>query len=436
LKTPDASAFRAALDEPNQAVLDALVSAADAQELALYAVGGPVRDLLLGRALRDVDLLLVGEVEPLLDSAALSGARVARHERFRTWRLSSPGAAVDIAQARRESYAHPGALPRVEPGTLEEDLARRDFSINALALPISKLACEAHPKLIEVDGGLADLKRRQLRIQHRRSFLDDPTRAVRAARLAVRLDFSLSRGSRSALRDALRDGAFGRVSGDRLRREWVRLVDEAHLGVDPSRVLRLLADWHVLAALEPGLGLAREAVTPLRRIGRAVASPPWRAPRWRPWASAMAVWLAPLAPALRRRTLRRLSVRGDVATHIAGFAKAHEGWLRALAKARGRGAVDAILAPLSDEDLHALYVRAEPKARRRISRWAIEDRVRRLPIGGDDLVAIGLQGPAVGRALTRIRTAFLDGAVSDRDAAIALAHEIARRAKRSKGKRA
>jgi tRNA nucleotidyltransferase (CCA-adding enzyme) len=264
-------------------------------------------------------------------------------------------------------------------------------------------------------------------VLHPRSFHDDPTRALRAARLAPRLGFTLSRGSRSALRDALRDGAFGRVSGDRLRREIVKLFDDSALGLDPARALRLLADWHVLGALEPGLTLEREVVVPLRRLGRAVEAPPWRRGRWRPWVAGLELWLAPAPPSLRRRVLRRFSVRGETAKRIDAFAKARDGWLRGLERARGRGAIDGLLRQLDEEDLHALYAVVAPSMRRRIVRYAVEDRSRRAPIGGDDLVAIGLEGPAVGRALARIRAAYLDGAVSDRSEALALARELSRR---------
>jgi tRNA nucleotidyltransferase (CCA-adding enzyme) len=274
---------------------------------------------------------------------------------------------------------------------------------------------------------MRDLGDRRLRVLHPRSFHDDPTRALRAARLAQRLHFALTRDSRSALRSALRDGAFGRVSGDRLRREFVKLFDDARIGLDPSRALRLLADWHVLGALEPGLTLEPQVVAPLRRIGRAVAAPPWTAPRWRPWVSGLAVWLAPLRPALRRRTLLRLGVRGAQAERIAEFPKARDGWLRALERARGRGAIDAILGDLDEESLHALDAWAAPALRRRIARYAAEDRARRTPIGGADLVALGLSGPAVGRALERIRAAHLDGVVKTREDALALARELSQR---------
>ncbi len=199
------------------------------------------------------------------------------------------------------------------------------------------------------------------------------------------------------------------------------------MGLDPSRALRLLSDWHVLGALEPGLTLEPQVVAPLRRIGRAVAAPPWTAARWRCWVSGLAVWLAPLNPALRRRALRRIAVRGAQAQRIAGFPKERDGWLRALERARGRGAVDAILGDVDEESLFALHAWAPPPLRRRMARYAAEDRAQRTPIGGADLVALGLSGPALGRALQRIRAAHLDRVVKTREDALALARELSRR---------
>jgi hypothetical protein len=125
--------------------------------------------------------------------------------------------------------------------------------------------------------------------------------------------------------------------------------------------------------------------------------------------------------------VRRLSIRGELARSISQFPKVRDGWLQELMRARGRGVIDQLLAPLSEDELHALYACAEPKARRRIARFAVEDRARRVPLNGSDLVAIGLDGPALGRALSRIRSAYLDGGVKSRDEALALAREIARR---------
>ena len=124
---------------------------------------------------------------------------------------------------------------------------------------------------------------------------------------------TLSRGSRTALRDALSDGAFGRVSGDRLRRELEKLFDDARQGLDPALALRLLAEWHVLAALEPGLALPRAVLAPLRRLGRAIATPPWPQARARLPVAGLEGWLSPLEAGLRARTLGRFAVRGELA---------------------------------------------------------------------------------------------------------------------------
>ena len=417
------------LEGPLAGLVRAVLEASDARGLAVYLVGGPVRDWLLGRSLRDADLVVETPrgAEELAAALASERLRATHHDRFGTVALAAEAASLDLATARRERYAHPGALPEVEPGSLEEDLLRRDFAVNALALPLSAKARANHAGIVDPAHGLRDLEGRALRVLHRRSFHDDPTRALRAARLAPRLGFTLTRGSRGALRAALRDGAFGRVSGDRLRRELVKLFDEAALSLDPAHALRLLAEWHVLGALEPGLALEPPAVAGLRRLGRTVASRPWPGPRWRPWVAGLALWLAPLAPALRRRTLARFSVHGEVAARIAGFPRAREQWLHALALARGRGALDAALAPIDEERLAALFAGAEPALRRRIERWAREDRGRRSPLGGSDLVGLGFSGPAVGSALARIRAAFLDRRVADRGEALALARELRRR---------
>jgi tRNA nucleotidyltransferase (CCA-adding enzyme) len=431
MKAPRRAEVLGAVSEEAATLVRAVLKEADARRLAVYLVGGPVRDLLLGREVADVDLIVAARAgagaSDLARAAATADLRVSAHDRFGTVSLQRGEVTVDLATVRRETYSHDGALPTVEAGTLEEDLRRRDFTVNALALPLSDAARSRHSEFVDFDEGIADLEQRKLRVLHPRSFHDDPTRALRAARLAPRLGFTLSRGSRSALRDALRDGAFGRVSGDRLRREIVKLFDDAVRGLDPSRALRLLSAWHVLGALEPGLTLERDAVAPLRRLGRSIETPPWRSGRWRPWVSGLVLWLAPAPSGLRRRVLKRFSVRGAAAKKIDSFAKERGGWLRDLERARGRGAIDAVLRQLDDEYLHALFATATPALRRRIVRYAAEDRSRRAPVTGDDLMALGLEGPAVGRALARIRAAYLDGAVDDREGALALARELLRR---------
>jgi len=419
-----------ALPPASRSAVEVLVAVATRRGLAVHLVGGPVRDFLLGRPVRDADLIVEDRIPGAaleLAREALPGGKIVAHGRFGTVRIDLPEARVDLATVRSEHYPHPGSLPIVGAGALQDDLLRRDFSVNALAVPLTPQACEGRAGVIDLAGGQEDIAARTLRILHEKSFHDDPTRALRAARLGARLGFALSRGSRVALRNALRDGVFGRVSGDRLRREFEKLFDDAAAGTDPALVLRLLDEWHVLAALEPGLRLPRTAVAPLRRLGRLLAIPPWPSPRLRRLAAGLAVWLAPLEVGLRQRALQRASIRGEIAERVGIFPRGRDLALRELAKARGRGAIDSVLGRLGEEELLALLAYAAPTPRRRILRYAIEDRPRRLPVSGDDLLALGLAGPSVGKALSRIRAGVLDGKVRSRDDALALARELGRR---------
>lgn len=429
----------ASLPEATGELLAEVVTIANEQKLGIHLVGGPVRDLLLGRSVADVDVVVESDVRELGEQVAQQWdhgeIEIEAHDRFGTLRLVTADAQVDLARLRSETYAHSGALPDVVAGSLEQDLRRRDFSVNALTCLLDAGRADKEMPVVDLNGGLEDLAARRLRVLHPRSFHDDPTRAFRAARFAARLGFSLERSSRAALRDALRDGAFGAVSGERWRRELQLAFDEARRGVHVGHILRSLSGWHVLSALEPGLQFGGDRMAPLRRLSRAIENPEWVAPRSRAWVAGLSIWLAPLPTALRRRTLDRFSIRGEQAKRIIRFAGDAERLLRSLPRARGRGAVDATLAELPEETVQAVYALADPALRRRILRWGAEDRRRRAPVGGGELSELGLEGPDVGRALARIRAGFLDGEVANREEALALAEEIAKRLSRRRAAR-
>ncbi len=166
----------------------------------LQLVGGPIRDLLLGREVVDVDLVVASDPRELAD--AIVGysrdetLKIVAHDRFGTLRIETSDAHVDLAQLRAESYEHPGALPRVRPGDLSEDMHRRDFGVNALVCALDASHPGSAMQISDLEGGLEDLDRRRLRILHPRSFHDDPTRIWRAARLSARLETRLQGASR------------------------------------------------------------------------------------------------------------------------------------------------------------------------------------------------------------------------------------------------
>jgi tRNA nucleotidyltransferase/poly(A) polymerase len=256
----------ATADQPQESLVEALdrvhPELAAVREVAaepVYLVGGAVRDLLLGQGRADIDLVVEGNAVEL---AARLGADVISHERFATAKVVLDGHEVDIAAARSEVYPHPGALPVVEPAAgVEADLARRDFTINAMAIPLRD-----EPHLIDPHGGRVDLDAGLIRVLYPGSFRDDPTRALRAARYASRFGFELEPETAALMRET----DLSTVSADRRDAELRRLAAEE----EAPRGFALLAEWGLVELREGGDELAA-------RVSGLIASEPWRevAPR-------------------------------------------------------------------------------------------------------------------------------------------------------------
>jgi tRNA nucleotidyltransferase (CCA-adding enzyme) len=336
-----------------------------------YLVGGAVRDLLLGRDRADLDVVVEGDVAPL---AAALGGELREHERFSTASVSEDDSTIDLASARAETYAEPGALPDVTPANLTEDLSRRDFTINAMAVPLA-----GEPELIDPHGGLADLEAGVLRVLHAGSFRDDPTRALRAARYAARLDLALDPDTEARLREA----ELSTVSDDRVQAELARLLGEP----EPEKALALLRDWGVVPNLDPD-GPERVAAAV------AVASRP-------PWSG----WVDPAAAMM-------LSISEPAAP------------VRDLAAAKPEKPSEAV--QLASELDPAQLVLARTLGGEWLDRYADKWRHVKLEIDGEDLLEAGVpEGRAIGRGLKAALDAKLDGEISGREAELVVAVKAA-----------
>ncbi|MBC7324526.1 MAG: CCA tRNA nucleotidyltransferase [Moorella sp. (in: Bacteria)] len=220
---------------------------APAKGRKVFLVGGTVRDLLLGRP--EVDLDLAVEGDGLLFARALAkrlGGRLAFHERFLTATVYWAGERVDVVTTRREYYPRPGALPEVEPAPLAADLGRRDFSVNAMALPLGARDLE---EILDPFAGREDLTRKRLRVLHSGSFRDDPTRLIRGARFISRMKFSWEEETCSLARQALAAGCLETINPKRLWQEFILLLKERR----PAVAWEVLIDlgWRGL----PGAGI-------------------------------------------------------------------------------------------------------------------------------------------------------------------------------------
>jgi tRNA nucleotidyltransferase (CCA-adding enzyme) len=370
-------------------VLDAL-----AGEPGVHVVGGAVRDALLDRAPHELDLLVEGDATAVARHVAERlGGDVIVHDRFGTATVRTPAATFDLVSARTERYPEPGALPEVRPGaTAEEDLARRDVSVNAIALRLADGALIAWP------GALEDLQAGRLRVLHDRSFIDDPTRLLRVARYAGRLGFAVEPHTDALVAAAVRDGALGTVSGTRLGEELRRLAAEPQ-----PPALAALERQGLGAALLPAFVVDDALVT----RAQALTPPGGRAD------------LAALAATVRGARRDELAAALD---RLAFSAPERELVLAAAgAPALRDGRGDELYAAARRLPPEAVAVAGAAGDEAAAHRWLDDLRHRRLDITGDDVVAAGLQGPAVGAALERATRALMRGDAGDRASQLAVA---------------
>jgi len=228
-------------------LLEKAAALADEAGVELYAVGGCARDWALGRPSEDIDFLVGGDQAPLVAGLELVyGGTHRKFTPFLTVRFfSAAGRRLDFVRFRKETYAHPGALPTVsEAASAAEDLRRRDFACNAMAL---RLNGPERYSLLDPFNGLADLRDGLLRVLHEKSFEDDPTRVYRAARFAGRFGWRLEAGTLALARAAVASGLPGALSRERLRNELVKLLSEEN----PLPALELLRDLGALAVIHP-----------------------------------------------------------------------------------------------------------------------------------------------------------------------------------------
>ncbi len=240
-----------ALPEEVLILLRAAGSVAHKKQYSLYAVGGFVRDLLLGRPNFDLDLVVEGNAIALAKSMAKRfGGHVHIHTRFGTakWMLADSSfsalPSLDFITARREFYTHPTALPQVESSSIQQDLHRRDFTINTLAVCIDEMR---FGQLLDFFGGVSDLHARTVRVLHNLSFVEDPTRILRAVRYEQRLGFAIEPRTAELIGDALE--LMPRVSGERVCNELFLIFGERA----PQKSLHRLAELGVLRAIHPEL---------------------------------------------------------------------------------------------------------------------------------------------------------------------------------------
>ena len=387
-----------ALAAPDVALVQRIGEAAADAGVELWLVGGPVRDALLGRTVHDLDVtseMPAAELGQIL-AVRLDGAIRARSQ-FGTVKLRLGKRTIDLATTRTERYAKPGALPSVSPGDIRIDLARRDFSINAMALSLHP---QRYGELLDTQGSAADVGSRTLRALHERSFQDDATRLLRAVRYMARLAFQPEPETQRWL---TRDLPYlGTISPVRLRREIELLLTEA----DAPNAVSVAIETGVLPAIDRSLGApsVREAVL--------------RAGERKLHGLALLGVLVYALPADRVAAFQaRITPTGEQKRIISAVARLREA--RSSLRTDGLPSeVDRIAAGLPQDAIRAVAATDDDAAvRRNLDRYAVAAQ-RRIPLDGHKLIALGVEpGPAVGEMARALHRAVMDGQATSREEA-------------------
>jgi tRNA nucleotidyltransferase (CCA-adding enzyme) len=391
-----------------------------AQDLGLevFCVGGFVRDILLRIPNLDIDLVVEGDgIGYARALADMLGGRIRAHHKFKTAVVILPdGQKIDVATARLEYYEYPAALPTVELSSIKMDLYRRDFSINALAVQLNP---GDFGRLVDFFGGQNDIKQRVIRVLHSLSFVEDPTRILRAIRFEQRYSFQIGGQTEKLIKNAVHLNIFHRLSGARVFQELKLLMNEA----DPLACLNRMKKFKLLGAIHPLLQYdpAKESI--LREIDKVLA---WykllyldpQPERWLIYFLGLCAGFDDSQVHILARRLvfpQRISnqlfaARSQVRQAVEDLHKWQQG-------DKLQSELYFILAPMSLEGVLYLMARSDKEfMRKSISQYLTQLRTMDISISGKDLQSLGLKpGPEYGRVLNRVLAARLDGQACDRE---------------------
>jgi tRNA nucleotidyltransferase (CCA-adding enzyme) len=405
------------------ALINAVADHARQHDVSMYMVGGSVRDLILQRPNLDIDFVIEGDAIAFAeDLVAAFGGESISYRPFGTakWRFDASVVSrlniavddvsmpdhIDFASARNEFYEHPTALPSVYNSSIKLDLHRRDFTINTLAVQLSPE--RAAYRILDFYGGLADLNNRTIRVLHSLSFVDDPTRILRAVRFEHRLDFTVEPRTLELIETAL--PMLRRITGERLRNELDLLLRET----EPEQGLRIMRDRGILPAIHPAFEFPDAAATGFKtarqlrgELPAAIEDEDWTQFYWH-------LIMAHFMPDDVQSVCERLLIgQTSVKSYLQSADLNHNPG--ALAQENARiSQIAARLDDVSEIAALAIWILGDKQIRERIARYLLEWRYIHPSVDGNTLKELGLRpGPCYAVILDRLRQAWFDGEITD-----------------------
>ena len=411
------------LSSDTRALLESIGRLAAARGARAFLVGGMVRDLWRDAEMTSADLDVVVEGDGLAvarEFARALGGSVREHRRFLTASVEAPRTGrIDVTTARSERYESRGALPRVMPAGIDQDLRRRDFTINAMAIELHSGAFG----LLDPLGGRAALVRRRLRVLHPLSYVEDPTRMFRAARYATRFGFAQDAATARARALALRLVPYAALSGQRLAAELERILAEARAELTVSR----LGTDGAFRLLDPRYRFTASTAHLVAELPGALA-----------WVRARGLGVEPVElgvlaitgdqpQAIATAALERLAFAGEPLARLRHALAEGRALVARLRDANAPSARARVLREQAPVVLAWLWLVGDGRTRAVLDWYLGLDRAL-VALSGDEVVALGVpRGPAVARVLAELRDGRLDGRITDRAMEIAqVRHRVTR----------
>lgn len=390
----------------NLSLLQTVADVARRGGVRVYLVGGVVRDIILGVPNEDLDLVVEGDAIAFARSLGhhLKG-RVVPYPPFGTAILFlKDGKRIDLASARHEFYASPGAPPRVEYANLRRDLFRRDFTVNAMAISLHP---DSWGELLDFFGGLKDLEKRVLRVLHPLSFVEDPTRAIRAVRFEGKYGFSIEPFTMSLLKQTVRESFLTKIKPDRLKEELQLVLSLP----DFPRYLFRMYQLDMFPSLFPGCVWKREFEEIYERLLALLGA--YDTSACDPFLLKLSPLFGSMDPQYLGKLRERLSLSRRNAQKIATFLEERASALEKLkSDAFANSQVYLLCSSLPLEFLFLLLAETDGKVHERVERYLREWRGMKPLLDGSALRALGIpEGPIYGRILHELLLAQVDGEV-------------------------
>ncbi|MDD5006141.1 MAG: hypothetical protein PHS93_06540 [Candidatus Omnitrophica bacterium] len=395
------------------------------EKIGVYLVGGFVRDLLLGVDNFDLDIVVEKDgIEFAYKLSRILDGTVVKHKAFGTATITKKnGSKIDIATSRKEFYPAPAALPVVNEGGIEDDLFRRDFSINAMACHID---FEKFGRLVDRFNGLKDLKDGRIRCLHEESFIDDPTRIIRAVRFEQRLGFHIDKDTLRLIKQARNLGMLEKVQKHRIRDELILVFKEKN----PYKVLRRLKQIYNLTFIDRHIKLNRDCKKVFFNLNKACVRFQHSFPQRRPldiWLMYLMFFLSPIKLRFLQRILGKYAFCCGDTKRIISFNKEFRKIDKNLSKKKLSAAgLHSILSPLSYEViLLTLALSKRQRTKQRIQDFFVKHHHKKLTITGGDLLSLGIKpGPKFKKLFQVVLRAKINGKIHNREEELGFVKKI------------